>query len=399
MAATATLSPVANAAARAGATGRAIAAARYACEWRSLGALGAVAASWQELAARAIEPNVFYEPAFASAAAAVFGRTAGAVLVWSQDRRLVGLFPGRIEKRRYGVRLPVLVGWSHPYAPLGTPLIDRDAADGVIAAWLRFVAECPDLPSLLLLPLIAADGPVQTLIAAAAASGAIEAVSLNLRRRAMLMPRGDRALYVEQSLGQHQHKELRRHFRRLAESGAVLFTTATSPEAVAAAAGNFLALEAQGWKGRAGTAAAGNEDLHRFFCAALEGLAAHGGVAIDRLLVDGTAIAATILLRSGDRAWFWKTAYDESFALFSPGVMLAVVLTDELVEDQTLTATDSCANGRHPMIDHIWREQLVLNDCLIATRPGASFAVARQLEIMRVAAIRQARKFRDRMWR
>ena len=76
----------------------------------------------------ALEPNVFYEPAFARAAAPVFGRDAGAGLVWSRTMppRLLGFFPARIERRRYGVPLPVLTGWTHPFAPLGTPLVDRE---------------------------------------------------------------------------------------------------------------------------------------------------------------------------------------------------------------------------------------------------------------------------------
>ena len=107
-------------------------------EWRPLAELAPIAEEWRALAARALEPNVFYEPAFALAAAPVFGRDVGAGLVWSAAyaRRLVGVFPARIERRRYGIALPVLVGWTHPYAPLGTPLVDRDAGAAVIAAWL-----------------------------------------------------------------------------------------------------------------------------------------------------------------------------------------------------------------------------------------------------------------------
>ncbi len=67
---------------------RAVLADRYAAnaftvEWRKLSELEAITAAWRDLAARALEPNVFYEPAFALAAAPVFGRDAGAVLVWS----------------------------------------------------------------------------------------------------------------------------------------------------------------------------------------------------------------------------------------------------------------------------------------------------------------------------
>ena len=42
---------------------------------------------WRDLARRALEPNVFYDPAFALAAAPVFGADAGAVLVWSKTCR------------------------------------------------------------------------------------------------------------------------------------------------------------------------------------------------------------------------------------------------------------------------------------------------------------------------
>ena len=82
--------------------------------------------------------------------------------------------------------------------------------------------------------------------------------------RALLAPSGDRSLYVEHALGQRQHKELRRHWRRLSETGAVLFTAATEPAAVAAAMEDFFALEASGWKGRAGTATADSTDLNTF---------------------------------------------------------------------------------------------------------------------------------------
>src|SRR6266849_3211974 len=80
-------------------------------EWRPLATLGAIAAE-----CRALDPNVFYEPAFALPAATVFGHDVGAGLVWSHANRLLGFFPARSE-RRYGLPLPVLTGWTHAYAP------------------------------------------------------------------------------------------------------------------------------------------------------------------------------------------------------------------------------------------------------------------------------------------
>ncbi len=59
------------------------AADSFTVEWRALTELAPIVAEWRELAAHALEPNVFYEPAFLLAAVPVFGRDAGAVLVWS----------------------------------------------------------------------------------------------------------------------------------------------------------------------------------------------------------------------------------------------------------------------------------------------------------------------------
>src|SRR6185436_5058102 len=113
-------------------------------EWRELAALADAAEAWRALAARSLEPNVFYEPAFAQAAAPVFGRDAGAILVWSGSNRLVGLFPARIERRGPLTRL---AGWTHPFAPLGTPLVDRDEVDVAISAWLDQIARDASMPA------------------------------------------------------------------------------------------------------------------------------------------------------------------------------------------------------------------------------------------------------------
>lgn len=384
---------------------RAALADRYAAdsftvEWRPLTELAPIAGEWRELAAHALEPNVFYEPAFLLAAAPVFGHDAGAVLIWSgvDSRRLLGLFPGRIVKRRYGFKLPILLGLTHPYGPLGVPLVEREAAEPVIAAFFAHLAGTRTLPGLVLLPFLAEDGAFATAAAPILRRAQMPVADFNRHQRAMLAPRDERPRYAEQAMGRHQQKELRRRWRRLAETGAVLITTANEPAAVGHALEDFLALEAGGWKGRAGTATADHEHLRHFIAAAVGGLAAQGKVAIHRILIDGRAIAASIVLHSGGCGWFWKIAYDEAFARYSPGVMLTVELTRELLHDADVVRTDSCAAPNHSMIDHIWRERLVLCDRLIAVRADQHFALVRSLEGLRTTAIRQAKNIRRRFF-
>ena len=372
----------------------------FAVEWRELSELDAIADEWRELAARALSPNVFYEPAFALAAAPVFGRGVGAVLVWSgtSPRRLLGFFPARIEKRRYGIPLPMLVGWTHPFAPLGVPLVEPEAAEPAIAAWLAYLAGHAELPGLLLLPLVPEDGLFGAALAPILRRARMPAATFNRHRRALLAPQsGERADYIERSLSGRRLKELRRIGRRLAEFGALMFTATADLDALDAVLDDFLMVEASGWKGAAGTAALADTALCDFVRTALHGLARDGKVAINRILIDGGAIAAAITLRSGDAAWFWKIAYDERFARFSPGVLLTLALTENLLDDAEVACADSCATADHPMIDHIWRERLPLCDLMVALRPQAPFWSAQRLESLRNAAIAAAKQLRDKL--
>jgi hypothetical protein len=166
--------------------------------------------------------------------------------------------------------------------------------------------------------------------------------------------------------------------------------------AVMRAVDDFFALEAGGWKGRAGTAARNHEDIRKFLQTAVTDLAGQGKARVARLFLDTRAITAIIVLRSGATAWCWKIAYDERFARFSPGVQLLLDVTQELLDDEGIARADSCAGENHPMIDHIWRERLVIADRLIRLGPdgGAMFRIAGALEASRRAAIRGAKSLR-----
>jgi len=371
----------------------------YRVEWRPLAELAPMAAQWQSLADRALEPNVFLEPAFALAAAPVFGRDVGAGLVWSRSSpyRLMGFFPARIARRRCGIALPVLVGWTHPYAPLGTPLVDRDAGVAVISAWLDHLASRPDLPHLLLVPYLPPSGPVGQAFAAALAQRDGSSLALSAHQRALLAPEGTRAHYLDHAIGGKKRKELRRQRKRLAEAGTLVTDTVRAPAAMAAALGDFLTLEAAGWKGRAGTAARAHDAIRAFMQNAVTGLARDGKARIARLVAGGQPIAALVTLQSGTTAWCWKIAYDESFARYSPGVQLLLDTTQELLDDPNVRRADSCAAAGHPMIDHVWRERLALADHLMCLGPQqrSAFALACTLERARRTAIAGLKRVRD----
>jgi hypothetical protein len=371
-------------------------AAALRVEWRPLADIGAEAPAWGSLAKRALEPNVFYEPAFARPALPVFGHGIGAGLVWLHDK-LIGFFPGRIA-RRHGLPPSVLTGWTHPYAPLGVPLIDREDGSVALAAWLDHMARDAAMPGLWLLPFLP-EGPFARMLDATLAVRGCRSTRFARRQRALLAP-DNRATYLASSVGAKKRKELRRQRRRLEDMGIVATESAADPRGVANALNDFFILESHGWKGRAGSAAARHQKLRRFVQDAVSGLAGDGKARVDRLCIDGQAIAAIVTLRSGEAAWTWKIAYDEAHARASPGVQLMYDLTEALLGDPGIVRVDSCATAHHPMIDHLWRERLTLTDRLIAVRPApAVFALARTLESLRHAALAAAKSLRRRLRR
>jgi CelD/BcsL family acetyltransferase involved in cellulose biosynthesis len=377
--------------------------AGFRVEWRLLADLGDIDEPWRDLARRALEPNVFYEPEFALAAASVFGAGVGVLLVWShhEPQRLVGFMPLRVSRRRYGLFPPVLVGWTHPYAPFGVPLLDRDEAEAAVSAAFDFIARSPGLPRLLLWPLMPAKGRCAGVLTATLMHGGGRIALFGSHRRAILAPMGDRRNYLDRALRARKRKELRRQARRLSDQGALIVSHAVSPQAIASALEAFMVLEAKGWKGRDGGAAAMDADVGVFMRNTVSNLAVSNGARIVQLTLDDRPIASGIVLRSGDNAWFWKIAYDETVARASPGVQLTLELTRALLDDESVKRTDSCATAGHPMIDKLWLERLELADHLLQIGPGgkARFTLACHLETLRRAVLTIAKRLRDRLHR
>jgi CelD/BcsL family acetyltransferase involved in cellulose biosynthesis len=345
---------------------------------------------WKSLAGCALEPNVFLEPAFALAAAQRFGGGELIAVRVHAGARLVGILPGRIEGIGAGRPISTFVAWTHPFAPLSTPLIHRDFAREAVGAFLDFLPALPGTPRLALFPLFAEDGAVARFAVTHLTRAGRAPVRLGPHRRAALAP-------GKTHPAMRERKELRRQRRRLAEAGTVDRRTVSQTSQMGAAIADYLELEASGWKGRSDNAALHDADIAQFLTRSVSALAAEGKARVDFLLLDGRAIAATIVLYSGDRAWFWKTAYDEAYARYSPGVQLALDLTEALESDRRLSLADSCAVADHPMIDRLWGERLAVADWLVPLAGPGSLAAGLAAERIRRSLRNSLKAMRNRL--
>ena len=98
-------------------------------------------------------------------------------------------------------------------------------------------------------------GPTARAIRDYAAGAGLAVHTFDCGKRAAPVARADAETLVGGSMTAKRRKKLGRQRRRLADHGAVGFSSAFDAEAVRQALEQFLALEAKGWKGKRGTSA------------------------------------------------------------------------------------------------------------------------------------------------
>lgn len=327
-------------------------------------ALESQIAEWRDLCERAVEPNVFFDANFLLPAYRHIERRASARIVVIRRNiegrwRIVGLCP--LSPPRVGVARIARV-WRHPQTALSAPLFDKNHFKGAFDALLYWLGrEYPALGALVL-PQLPLDGPVARMMGGRAQRLGAQKRLLDAHERAILPQSGPATGFSRKGL-----RNLERLRRRLAEQGDVTFDCATQPDAMEA----FLALEASGWKGARATALASASDLSNFARDVAARFAADGALRIYSLRLAGRPIAMGVVLVGSGAAIFWKMAYDESFAAYSPGVLLGLEMTQALADDPAVAMVDSCAIAGHAMMERLWARRMRVGDAIVSARPNA----------------------------
>ncbi|MDA9500850.1 GNAT family N-acetyltransferase [Bradyrhizobium sp. CCBAU 11357] len=322
---------------------------------------------WRALAQRAIEPNGYYLPAWELAVSATArGRTdALGLAAHDSSARLIGLMPVVSLRRALKIPLPALVS-AHPYGTLCSPLLDRDAPLEAAARLLQQAREAG--AHALVLTDVALDGAAMASLKQVLKRDGLKPRILSSYIRASLDATQDGDMLLREALGAKKLKELRRQRHRLEEHGPVVFEIARSTDEIGPALESFLQLEASGWKGKRGTALVQHAGDAAFIRRAVPALAETAQCEVATLRAGAIPIAAGIVLRHQNRAFFFKLGIDERFAKYSPGVQLTLDLTRHLCADPTIASADSTANADHPMINPIWRGRLAIGDVLMPLR-------------------------------
>jgi hypothetical protein len=321
--------------------------------WRSMLSASFIAA-WDALAANAVEPNAFAESWFLRPALEQFDR-AGKVQFFAlwDDEILCGLMPWSAQPLYGRWPMPHVQNWLHHNAFLGTPMVRSGYEQAFWEALLTQLDADPGQALFAHFNGLASDGSL---------AETLEQVCETQQRRFALVHRTERAFlekglspdaYFETAVRSKKRKELRRQRNRLSEEGAFTFASDDSATGLAEWTDEFLKLERCGWKGENGSALDCSGNTRVLFAEILQGAAAAGKLQRLDLRLDGKPLAMLVNFLCAPGSFSFKTAFDEDYSRFSPGVLLQIENL-ALLEHPHIDWCDSCASEGHPMIDSLW---------------------------------------------
>jgi len=350
----------------------------------------------EELAADAIEPNIFYEPWILRPSLKAFGRGQqflfALVFAPTLDRpyapqTLCGFFPLVRERGYKGLPVSVLRLWNHIYGPLCTPLIRTEHASECLKAFFNWLAD-PNHPNavncpVVELPNVSGDGPFHALLVDYLHNSARLSYMEDAHVRAVFRPSENAEVYMGRALSGKRRKDLRQHAKQLAGIGRIEYKELTEQDDVDQWVSDFLSLEASGWKGRDGSAIALLEKDREFFLEVAHQGFRRGRLQMLSLDLNGKPIAHKFDITAGRADFALKIAYDESYSRFSPGVLLELERIRRLHEEAQLDWVDSCAVPDHFMINRLYTSRRVIQTVVIATGRNPGGLIVSVLPLLR----------------
>jgi CelD/BcsL family acetyltransferase involved in cellulose biosynthesis len=347
--------------------------------------------AWQALGAAAISPNPFYEPWMALPAIAAAENTDALhfVLIFGPpakqgERPLWGFFPLEMQARCLHLPIRNLALWQHRYCYLTVPLIDAGHVTEVLEAFWRWFQANPLDAAVLDTNHLLADGPFHAAFTEFAIGRS--ALPLATYPRAFLSPAQPGESYIASTVAKKRLKEYARQEHRLSEMGKLEYRLLDCVDDANAWSDEFLRLEASGWKGQSGGRAFANyaPDAEYFRAITPEALR-RNRLQFLALCLNGEPIAMKYSIMAAEGGFTVRIAYDETFAKYSPGVLLELETIRRVAADPGTRWLDSCAAPRHPMADRLWAERRMIRRSLFSSGARRGDFILALLPLVRFA--------------
>ncbi|HSZ14881.1 MAG TPA: GNAT family N-acetyltransferase [Solirubrobacteraceae bacterium] len=313
---------------------------------------------WRELAAVALEPNPFFEPQYLLALARGLGELERVALAVVDDGEswLACMPVHRVERwHRIPVRATAMWrGHAIVAALVGTPLISRTRARDATLALVSGVVRQPR-SLFAAFEWLVEGGPVFEAFRATLAEAGLRSMLFERYERAFLTRHADGG-YLERAMSSKHRRNLRSQWQRMGEElGEEL--TAVERAGEQAAVEQLMELERRSYLAERGTVLAGDPGHARFFREMCAAFAGEGRLQLLALQAGDRTLAMKCNILAGAGVFYYKMAYDEDYARFSPGIQLEARML-ELFEQRAESAwIDSCASPNNATMNKLLRER------------------------------------------
>ena len=343
---------------------------------RDLQALSSFVPAWEELAAAALEPNVFYEHWMLLPALQAFGagKDLRVVLVLIHDphnpdapAKLGGLFPLELIRGFRKLNVSALSLWQHIHCYVCTPLVRADVARECMVELFQWFRSGGASASLIELRCISGDGPFHKMLVDLSNELGLLSGVTDIFTRGLWREGHDRNTSAESAVSGDLRRRLGRKERRLGERGRVEHLVLRPEDDVGRWIDEFLQIEASGWKGKSGSALASSESGRRYFTEIATSAFRLGRLLMLGLNFNARPIARRCAFVSGEGSFAFKTAYDEEFADFSPGAMLEM---DNIRQLRTLPGVrwmDSCAAPDNFLVNRLSNDRKTIQSVAVGS--------------------------------
>jgi CelD/BcsL family acetyltransferase involved in cellulose biosynthesis len=313
---------------------------------------------WRELADVALEPNPFFEPDYLLPLARGLGeiREVALAVVAGGDSWLACM-PVRRVARWHRIPLRSMAMWRGEAivaALVGTPLICAADARAATLALIDGVVRQPG-SSFAAFEWLVEGGAVFDSVCSVLAEAGLRSLLFERYGRAFLTRRDD-GRYLEQAMSAKHRRNLRSQWQRLCEElgeEPVVIERAGDP----AAAQQLIDLEQRSYLAERGTVLGRHPGHARFFHEMCAGFAAQGRLQMLALQAGERTLAIKCNILAQEGVFYFKIAYDEDYARFSPGIQLEARMLELFQHRPQARWIDSCASPNNQTMNKLLRER------------------------------------------
>lgn len=340
------------------------------------------------LLASSLASNPFFDPAILAASRLRITQSPIHQLVlWEKagEQSLPRLQIPLIEDHGSLWQQTILRSFTHPYAPLGNPLIAADAEDRLMAGEITSrlvqligIAFENGLPPLVL-DYLERVSPLGHALADLDKNSPISTSMAEMGERASIQMENGKT--PELPINKKRMREYTRLEKKLSALGTVSHEKATDTFDVLLRLEEYLLMETRGWKGRRGTSIHAIKRDAAFARQSVMDLAREGRCEIFTLRVNDFAIASTILFIMNGHYYPWKICFNESFARYSPGTQLMLKLTADITSRKDFRHADSLAHFGRSWMSALWPTTTVFDSWVLAADQKSADAVMERISL------------------